>query len=57
MRVKSHDANVNAVIGGPHHTSRQLAQGGVSILFSNLSRQLQNFQNFGPPQIERADIL
>jgi len=58
MRVKSHDASVNAVIGGPHPSFRHLAQniGDVSILFANLSRQLQNYQQFGPPQIERALI-
>ena len=56
MRVKSHDANVNAVIGGPHRSFQHLAQniGGVSVLFTNLSCQLQNYQQFGPPRIERA---
>ena len=30
--------------------------GGVSMLFANLSRQLQNYQQFGPPPIESAMV-
>ena len=44
MRAKPHNVNENAVIGGPHCTFRHLSQniGGISMLFANLSRQLQN---------------
>ena len=56
MRVTPHDPHFNAVIGGPHSSFRFMAQeiGGVAILFANLSRQLENFKSYGPPQIERA---
>ena len=56
MRVTPHDPRLNAVIGGPHSSFRFMAQeiGGIAILFANLSRQLENYKNYGPPQIGKA---
>ena len=56
MRVTPHDPHFNAVIGGPHSSFRFMAQeiGGVAILFANLSRQLENYKSYGPPQIGKA---
>ena len=56
MRVTPHDKKLNAVIGGPHSSFRYMAQeiGGLSIMFANLSRQLENYKLYGPPQIGNA---
>ena len=56
MRVTPHDPHFNAVIGGPHSSFRFMAQeiGGVAILFANLSRELENYKSYGPPQIGKA---
>ena len=56
MRVTPHDPQLNAVIGGPHSSFRFMAQdiGGIAILFANLSQQLENYKNYGPPQIGKA---
>ena len=59
MRVKSHNTNVNAVIGGPHWSFKHSAQntGVVSILFANLSKQLQNFQQLAHPRLREPCLL
>ena len=56
MRVTPHDKKLNAVIGGPHSSFRYMAKelGGVAILFTNLSQQLENYKLCGPPQIGKA---
>ena len=53
MRVTPHDPKFNAVIGGPHSSFKFMAQGmgGVAMLFADLSRRLENFKVYGPPQI------
>ena len=53
LRVKSHDGKINAALGGPHSSFHQLGAhyGSMSVVFANLSKQLENFRFYGPPSI------
>ena len=52
-----HDSKYNAVIGGPHESFQYMYQqqqfGGMATIFVNLTQQLENNQNFGPPKIRK----
>ena len=56
MRITPHDPKFNAVIGGPHESFQFMAQefGGIGIMFTNLSQQLESFKKFGPPTLQRS---
>ena len=58
LRVKSHDGKINAALGGPHSSFHQLGAhyGSMSVVFANLSKQLENFRSYGPPSIQRSLI-
>ena len=56
VQVRSHDGSVNAAIGGPHESFAQMGvnYGSMAVVFANLTKQLENFKNFGPPSIQKA---
>ena len=56
LQIRSHDGSVNAAIGGPHESFAQMGvnYGSMAVVFANLTKQLENFKNFGPPSIQKA---
>ena len=58
LRLTPHDKRYSAVIGGPHESFQFMTQefGGLSIVFANLTQQLQTYQDFGPPKIQNCPM-
>ena len=56
LQVTPFNSKYNSAIGGPHESFKNMALnfgGNMSLVFANLCRQLENFQNFGPPSINK----
>ena len=58
MQIASHSNKHNCAIGGPHESFEYMAAspqfGSMTVVFASLCQQLQNYKEFGPPNISKA---
>ena len=47
---------MNAAIGGPHESFAKMGAhyGSMSVVFANLSQQIESYRTVGPPSISKA---
>ena len=56
LQVTPFDKRYNSVIGGPHESFTFMAEqaGSARMVLVNLMRQLENYQNLGPPSLSKS---
>ena len=56
LKMSPHTKGFNAVIGGPSEHFEYLVGhvGSMSLVFANLTTQLENYKNLGPPKLSRV---